>query len=186
MPEIVKIQISKLMPNFYQPRRMFRPGSTQEMAKSIKELGQLTALKVRLLTAEEKASERPDMFYRDDTVPRRYIGADGFEYLVIGGHRRLEGARLAGLETLDCIVLDITPEDTHLAALMDNSTEEMSWWDWDLAIEKEHLAFPDMTQRELAKRLGVSKTKVNNALILAKALNEGSRQMIDMNLDKSG
>ncbi|HXL72642.1 MAG TPA: hypothetical protein VN963_03370, partial [bacterium] len=77
----------------------------------------------------------------------------------------------------------IAPEETHLASLMDNNREEMDWWDWDLAIETESKAFPDMPQRQLAKRLGVSKTKVGNALILAKVMNEESRRMIGNNLD---
>jgi hypothetical protein len=183
---IQKIPISKIMPNYYQPRRMFRPGNIQTITESILELGLLTPLKIRPLTTEELASPRPDIFYRDETIPRKLIGDSGFEFLVIGGHRRLEGARLAGLEAVDCIILNMTPEETHLASLMDNSNEEMIWWDWDLAIEREHLAFPNMSLRKLAKRLGKSKTKVGNALLLLKVLNEDSRHMIDLNLDKYG
>jgi hypothetical protein len=183
--QIIKIPISKLMPNDDQPRRMFRPGNIQEMAESLKAIGQQTPLKVRLLTADEKATPRRDMFTHDELVPREVPGELGFEYLVIGGHRRLAGAKLAGFETLDCIVMDMKPEDTHLASLMDNVTEDMSWWDWDLAIEKEHLAFPNLSHRQLAKRLGKSKGKIGNALLLTKVLDEHSRGSIDLNLDKA-
>jgi DNA-binding Lrp family transcriptional regulator len=110
------------------------------------------------------------------------VGELGFEYMVIGGHRRLAGAKLAGLETLDCIVLNIPPEETHLASLMDNNLDEMDWWDWDLAIEAEHEANPDLTQRELGKRLGVSKSKINNALKIMEVMGEKARGMIEMNL----
>lgn len=90
-PAVVRIPLSQLLPNPAQPRRRFQPGSLQQMAESLKALGQETSLKVRALTAEEKATN------------------PGFEYMVIGGHRRLGGAKLAGLEALDCIVLDIPP-----------------------------------------------------------------------------
>ncbi len=181
-----KIPLSKIMPNFDQPRRMFKPGSTQSMAESLLAVGQQTLAKVRRLTDEEKASYS----YFDyewpvgTTAPKKSNGEFGFEYMMIGGHRRLAGAKLAAFETLDCVIMDVAPEDTHLASLMDNSNVEMSWWDWDLAIEKEHLLHPNLSQRELAKRLGVSKSKVNNALKILAVLNKLSRGSIDMNLDK--
>ena len=184
--QVVKIPLALLLPNENQPRRRFRSGSIQQMAESLKALGQQTPLKVRPLTAQEKASylkSEIESHKYGDPLPEKTLGERGFEYLVIGGHRRLEGAKLAGFETLDCIVLDMKPEDTHLASVMDNNQEDMDWWDWDLAIEAEHKAFPNLTQRELADRLGVSKTKVNTALILTKALTEGSRSTIDLNLD---
>jgi len=186
MSETVKIPISKIIPNDDQPRHRFKPGSIQELSDSMKALGQQTPIKVRPLTEQEKATyskEEIEWHELGYPLPPGTLGERGFEYMIIGGHRRREAALLAGFETLDCHIQNITPEETHLAALMDNNQEEMDWWDWDLAIEKEHLAFPSLTQRELAKRLGVSKTKVNTALILAKALNEGARSTINLNLD---
>jgi hypothetical protein len=184
-PQIIKIPISKIMPNEDQPRHRFQAGSIQEIADSMKALGQLDPAKVRPLTEAEKASYTKEELYwhkEGDPLPNKTLGQRGLEYMLIGGHRRREGALLAGFETLDCIVLNIAPEETHLTSLMDNNREEMDWWDWDLAIETESKAFPDMTQRELAKRLGISKSKVNNALILTKALNEYARSTINGNL----
>ncbi len=182
---IQAISISKLMPNEDQPRHRFKPGSIRELADSLLAIGQQTPLKVRALTTEEKASYRKSdaEWFGEGSPYLKTMSEHGFEYMVIGGHRRLEAAQLAGMTTLDCLVLDIKPEDTLLACIMDNNLEEMDWWDWILAIEAEHKAFPDMNQRDLAKRLGVSKSKVNNALILANVLNEDSREMIDRNLD---
>lgn len=182
-PSIVKIPVSKIMENPDQPRHRFRPGSIQVMVESLLAIGQQTPIKVRPLTTEEKAGfQKPE--WPGQEVPKKTIGELGFEYMLIGGHRRLAGAKLAGLETLDSIVLNIPPEDTHLASLMDNNLDEMDWWDWDLAIQAEHKAFPDMPQRQLAKRLGVSKTKVGNALILGKVINDWAKDTINLNLDK--
>jgi len=164
---IIQIPIEKIMPNPRQPRRRFKPGSIQEMSDSLTALGQQTPAKVRPLTADEKVSN------------------PGFEYMVIGGHRRLGGAKLAGFKTLDCYVLNITPAETHRAALMDNDSEEMDWWDWDLAIEEEDKTNPGHTQRELAGQLGVSQGKVYKALKLARVLNPSAREKIDRNLDEA-
>jgi hypothetical protein len=186
MPEIVTIPVSKLMPNEDQPRHRFRLYSIQKMADSLKDLGQQTLLKVRRLTEQEMASySKWDILDHGSNMPPNVLtfGQQGFEYLVIGGHRRLAGALLAGLETLDCQVLNIAPEDTHLSSLMDNSLEEMDWWDWDLAIEKEHQDHPDLSLRQLGKRLGVSKSKVGRALLLTGYLDEMCRDMISNNLN---
>jgi len=186
MPEIVKIAVSKLIPNEDQPRHRFRLYSIQKMADSLKDIGQQTLLKVRRLTEQEMASySKWDVLDHGSNMPPNVLtfGQQGYEYLVIGGHRRLAGALLAGLETLDCQVLNIAPEDTHLSSLMDNSLEEMDWWDWDLAIEKEHQDNPALSLRQLGKRLGVSKSKVGNALLLTAYLDEMCRDMISNSLN---
>jgi hypothetical protein len=54
-----------------------------------------------------------------------------------------------------------------------------------LAIEAEHKAFPNMPQRDLAKRLGVSKTKVGLALRIMPKLEDYHRELITDNLDKN-
>jgi len=164
---VQSILLTKIMANPRQPRRRFAPGSIPEMAESLKTLGQQTPAKVRPLTLEERTHH------------------PGFEFLMIGGHRRLAGAQLAGWTALDCIVLDILPAETHLAALMDNDSEEMDWWDWDLAIEEQDKANPDLTQRALAGRLGVSLTKVNTALKITKTLSPNARALVTQNLDQA-
>jgi len=157
------------------------------MVDSLKAIGQQTIAKVRRLTEEEKASYSyfNHEWGEDSKAPKKTNGEFGFEYMVIGGHRRLAGAKLAGFETLDCVILDIAPEDTHLASLLDNSNVEMSWWDWDLAIEKEQKLHPKLTQRELADRLGISKSKVNRALKILAVIDSFTRGTIDCNLDKA-
>ncbi len=182
--QVKKIPIKKLMPNIDQPRHLIRPGCIGEMADSLKAIGQQTLLKVRPLTAEEKASLRKPE-YEGQVVPKETLAEMGFEYMVIGGHRRLEGAKLAGFEALKCEIVDIPPEKTHFSAFMDNNLVEMDWWDLDVAIEVEHKANPKLSQRQLAKLLGLSKGKVYNALILTSLLTEDARISIMLNKDKA-
>src|SRR5579859_1494690 len=160
---LTQIPVSQLMPNPIQPRRRFQPGSIQEISDSIKENGVLTSLKVRPLTSEEQTQHTP------------------FTHMVVGGHRRLAGAKLAGLETVSCIVLDIAPSETNFAALMDNNLEEMDWWDWDLAIEAESKA-TGLSVRDLAAKMGLSKSKVFDALKATRAFSSAAREIIDHNL----
>ena len=164
---IVSIPLTKIMPNPHQPRRSFREGSIQEMADSLTAVGQKTELKVCPLTEAEKAENVP------------------FEVMVLGGHRRRAGALLAGLEALDCIVLDIAPEERGFYALMDNNLDEMDWWDWDVAIYEQFQRPPKLTQTDFAKRIGKSLTKVNNALNVVGSLTPTAKEMIDQNLGKT-
>jgi ParB family transcriptional regulator, chromosome partitioning protein len=168
MPDktIVSIPLQKIMPNPHQPRRSFREGSIQEMADSLKAIGQETPIKVRPLTPEELKLYAP------------------YEFMVVGGHRRRAGAELAGLEALDCIVLNITPQQARRKALMDNNQDEMDWWDWDLAIYDLLQDPPKPTQVELAKQIGKSRAKVYNALKIVTALTPTSLEIIDRNLGK--
>jgi|SRR5665213_2398882 len=75
--QIVKIAISKIMPNEDQPRHRFRLHSIQQMADSLKSLGQQTPLKVRPLTEVEKASySKWDILDHGDNMPPDVPGHD--------------------------------------------------------------------------------------------------------------
>ena len=169
MPDqkIISIPIQKIMPNPRQPRRSFREGSIQEIADSLTAVGQLTPLKVCPLTREEMAQNAP------------------FEVMVLGGHRRRAGALLAGLEALNCIVLDIAPGERGFYALMDNNLDDMDWWDWDVAIYDQFQLPPKLTQEDFAKRIGKSQTKVSKAVTIMKLLTPTAREIIDQNLGKT-
>ncbi len=81
MPDkkIVSIPLTKIMPNPHQPRRSFRKGSIQEMADSLKAIGQGDPHQSTPLT---------------DPGGSPKLNACPFEYMVVGGHRRRAGAGL--------------------------------------------------------------------------------------------
>ena len=158
---VVKIPLSQILPNPDNPRGSVSPEEAQAMAESLKEVGQKTEIRVRPLTEAEKAQN------------------PGYEYLLIGGHVRLAGAKLAGLPDLKSIVVEgSTPNQELLDALLDNRWEEMSWWKWDLAIEKLLKADPNLKQNKLAAQLGVSPTKVNFAWKVTQALTPTARDLV--------
>jgi ParB/RepB/Spo0J family partition protein len=138
------------------------------MEASLREIGQQTPAKVRVLTEAERLAD-PD-----------------HDYELIGGHIRHAGAQKAGLVTLDCLVLDLTPEQAELAGLVDNQTTDMHWLDWVIAIEKLNQGPAKLKQQQIADRLGVTQARVNYGLKVAKALTPASRDQIYKQLIKLG
>src|SRR5258708_39497910 len=137
-PLIVEILIEKILPNPDNPRGSVSPEDAQAMDESMKEVGQSTEVRVRPLTEAEKAQH------------------PGYEWFLIGGHRRLAGAKLAGIPVLRAVVLEAATPDKELDdALLDNRSTDMGWWRWDFAIEKRINLPPKIHQERLAARLGV-------------------------------
>ena len=49
--------------------------------------------------------------------------------VIISGHTRLKAARQLGMETVPCIVQNLSEEDAKLARIVDNKSHEYSTWD---------------------------------------------------------
>jgi len=82
------IDVEKIKPNPYQPRREFDETQMKALADSIKQYGVLQALVVT-----RKEIEKED-------------GGIGVEYELIAGERRLRASRLAGLSQVPCLIRD--------------------------------------------------------------------------------
>lgn len=119
-----------------QPRVVFE--KIEELAESLAEQGQQTPI----------------------IVERREDG----KYLIEQGERRWRAARLAGLETLDCIVREPDPEDTEEKRTIRQITENIQREDmkvWELAQSVSALIAGGLTGRELARRLGKDETTIS-------------------------
>ncbi|HTA77466.1 MAG TPA: ParB N-terminal domain-containing protein, partial [bacterium] len=162
----VEIPLDQMIPNPQQPRRSMRKDTLEELAASMQVKGQEVAAPVRPLTEEER------------------IAHPGVWVMLIGGHRRRQAALMNQFETLKCLVKGIGPKETHHAAVTDNLHEEMDWWDWDLAIEKE-AQLTGKTQVELIGWMGKSKGKIYKAITITQTLNEAARALVDENLEKT-
>lgn len=135
--EIVEIPISELMSNPYQPRKIFDEESLRELADSIKEHG----------------------VFQPIIVKKSVKG-----YNIIAGERRTKASELAGLKTVPAIVRDFSDEEMMQVALLENLQRE------DLSAIEEAKAYKSiieslrLTQDELAKRLGKSRSHITNML----------------------
>jgi ParB/RepB/Spo0J family partition protein len=156
---IQKIPISQIKPNPNNPRHVIKSEMVDACAASMQAVGQRTPIKVK--------------------------GSGDTSYELIGGHIRLAAAQKLGLETLDALLLDLTPEQALLEAILDNRGQELTWLDEYQTIESMLKVNPNLTQREIADQLEMSLGMVNRGIKLLKLLNQASRDILVQNLNKT-
>lgn len=137
--EIQDIAIDSVMPNPYQPRRVFSEDQLAELAESIRQHGIIQPVTVR------KRS--------------------GYYELVVG-ERRLRAAKLAGLSEIRAFVRDMSDLEMMEVALIENlQREDLNPMDEATALKQMQEAL-GYTQELLAQRIGKSRPYVANALRL--------------------
>ncbi|MFA7256125.1 MAG: ParB/RepB/Spo0J family partition protein [Kiritimatiellales bacterium] len=148
---ITKIAVGRIKVNPMQPRRIFRDEQLNELIASVKEHGVLQPLLVR---QKEKHFE------------------------LIAGERRLRAAKAANLPEVPVILLDIGDQEALEIALIENLQRD------DLNIMEEAEGYKeladkfDLTQDEIAKRVGKARASVANMLRLL-ALPAGIKKMLE-------
>lgn len=136
---VVEAEIAKIVPNPHQPRRIFAEEKLKELADSIREKGILQPLIVT-----EK---------------------DG-KYELIAGERRLRASKLAGLSTVPVIVRKYEELEKLEWAIIENVQRH------DLNVMEEARAYRklsqefSLSQEEIAKKMGKSRSAVANAIRL--------------------
>lgn len=145
---IFHIEVEKIKPNPFQPRKNFDEESLKELANSIREFGILQPL---VVTKIEKETD---------------FGTD-VEYQLIAGERRLKAAKLIGLERVPVIVRKVDENKEHLELAI---IENLQRADLDpMETARAYARLQDefgLTQREIAQRLGKSREVVGNTLRL--------------------
>ncbi len=139
---VQKIALDKIIPNRYQPRRVFDEEKLKELAQSIKEHG---------LT-------QPIVVVYD-------AGLDKYEIVV--GERRFRASQMAGLNEIDAIVHKALSNQQMCAlALIENiQREDLNPIETAFGYRNLMSQF-DISQTDLAKYCGKSKAAVSNALRL--------------------
>ena len=133
------ISVTELDCNPDQPRREFDQEALQTLADSIREAGVLQPL----LVVEKNG-----------------------RYRIVAGERRFRAARMAGLDSVPCIVRDFTPEEQMEAALIENIQREDLNAIEEAAAVRQLMDACGYTQEKAAKRLGKSRPAVANLLRL--------------------
>lgn len=142
------IEVDKIRPNPYQPRRDFDEAQLKSLSDSIRQYGVLQALVVT-----RKEFEKPD-------------GGIGVEYELVAGERRLRASKLAGLKLVPALIR--TAEDTDLMklelAIIENiQREDLSPVDRARAFERLVKEF-SLTHAEVGRKVGKSREYVSNTL----------------------
>ena len=147
---IVNVKISELRSNPYQPRQVFDEEALKELAASIKEHGVFQPI-----------------------ILKKSI--KGYE--IIAGERRVKASQMAGLEEIPAIVRDFTDEEMMEIALLENLQRENLNPMEESRAYKKLLETLQITQEELAKKLGKSRSYITNMLGL-QTLPENIQTMI--------
>jgi len=145
---IFHIEVDKIKPNPYQPRKHFDETALKDLANSIREFGILQPLVVSKVETESEHGTH-------------------VEYQLIAGERRLMASKRAGLERVPVIIRQAAEraEQLELAIIENLQRENLD----TIETARSYARLQDefgMTQREVAARLGKSREVVGNALRL--------------------
>ena len=157
--EIVEVELSELRSNPYQPRKIFDEDKLNELANSIKEHGVFQPIIVK------KSSIK------------------GYE--IVAGERRVKASIMAGLTHIPAIVKDFSDQEMMEIALLENLQRE------NLNAIEEAMAYKtllinlEITQEELAKRLGKSRSHVTNMIGLLSLPEEVKDLIVDNKISMS-
>jgi len=150
---INKIDISKISPNKKQPRKNFEQKEIEQLSYSIKNQGLIQPIVVREVSNDE--------------------------YEIIAGERRWRASQLAGLHSVDCVIMKVTEESVYELALVENIQRE------DLNIIEEAKAYKnlitinDLKNEDLAKKLGKSSSHISNLIRILELDDEIHQMIID-------
>jgi ParB family chromosome partitioning protein len=139
--QIVEINLSELRANPYQPRKNFDEEALNELASSIKEHG----------------------VFQPIIVKKSIKG-----YEIIAGERRFRASKLAGMQTIPAIVKDFSDEEMMQIALLENLQRENLTSIEEAKAYKSIIESMNITQDELAKKVGKSRSHITNILGLLK------------------
>lgn len=151
---LAEIELDKIVPNAFQPRRIFNPEKLQELANSIKEHGIIQPLVV---------------------VKRE----DGFFEIVVG-ERRFRAARLAGLSKVPVFVSPKISAETKLElALIENiQRADLNPIEEAKAYERLHEEF-GLSYSEVARKVGKDNSTIANLIRLLKLPAEVQRALVE-------
>lgn len=136
--DVRRVDVEQIHPNRYQPRTVMDEGALEELTESVRTHGVLEPIIVR---------------------------PDGPGYELVVGERRWRAAQRAGLQDIPAVVRELTDEETAVIALVENLQRE------DLNPIEEARAYKrlldlNLTQEEVARQVGRSRSSVANSLRL--------------------
>lgn len=154
---IREIAVDNIVPNPEQPRTDFDEESLEELAASIRELGIVQPLTLRL--------------------------ADDGTHQIIAGERRWRAAKKAGLASVPAYVRTASDSEVTEMALIENiQREDLNAVEVALAFKK-LIDVYHLTQERLSERLGKKRTTVTNHLRLLRLPAEIQIGLRDRKLD---
>lgn len=150
--EIVELDLSELRPNPYQPRKKFDEEALKELAESIKEHG----------------------VFQPIIVKKSIKG-----YEIVAGERRYRASKMLGLEKIPAIIKDFTDDEMMQISLLENLQRENLTSIEEAKAYKAIIDASNLTQEELAKKVGKSRSYITNILGLLTLPNSIQNLILD-------
>ncbi|PZR96643.1 MAG: hypothetical protein DLM69_10630, partial [Candidatus Chloroheliales bacterium] len=151
---VIDVPIAHIQANPYQPRQTWDSGALKELADSIREHGLLQPLVVTRIVpppVEVRAGRKAE------PVPM---------YQLIAGERRLRAAKEAGLTTVPVVVKEAGEEQKLELALVENiQRAELNPLE-EAGAYKVLMDSFNLTQEEVARRVGKARSTIGNAVRL--------------------
>ena len=151
--QVVEIPVAAIVPNQYQPRKVFDQTEIQELAQTISEHGLLQPIVVREF--------RPG------------------EYEIIAGERRFRAVKLLEWEKIPAIVEKMSDAESASLALIENLQRAQLSPVEEAQAYKQLMEFNNLTQAALAKGMGKSQSFVANKLRLLKLIKPVRNAILD-------
>ena len=140
--KVIKVDIDKIFPNPYQPRKNFDEDALRDLSSSIDQFGVLQPLLV--------------------------APAEDGRFMLIAGERRLRASKLAELKEVPVIVSEYTSQQIAEIALIENLQREgLHFLEEAEGYEKLIKEF-NLTQEAMAARVGKKQSTIANKLRLLK------------------
>ena len=149
--EILRLPADKIAPNPYQPRRLFDRAQLEELSQSIREYGVMQPITVRII--------------------------NGTSYELVAGERRLRASRMAGLEEIPAVVVNISDQDSAILALIENLQRQSLNYIEEAEGFRNLMTDYGFTQEQLAKKLGKNQSTIANKLRILR-LPEGVQSIL--------
>ncbi len=154
--DLMDLDIKTIVPNEYQPRRIFKDHALNELAESIKEKGVIQPIIVR---KESKNS-----------------------FQLIAGERRWRAAQIAGLTKIPAVIKDAAPIEALELAIIENiQREDLNPLETAEAFNRLIKDF-DLTHDDISKKVGKDRATVTNYLRILKLPSEIRKWVADGSL----
>lgn len=154
--QLMWIAVDEITPNRYQPRKEFKSKELEELAESIDQQGLLQPIIVRMM---------------DDLE-------EGKKYELIAGERRWRAVKdILAKDKIRAIVRSMSEENSQEAAITENlQRQNLNPVEEAIAYQK-LIDLHSLTQEQVAKRLGKSRSYIANSIRLLR-LNQEIQQMV--------
>mgnify|MGYP000024605971 FL=1 len=150
---IIKINITNIYPNKQQPRKSFEEKEIKELSNSIKNQGLIQPIVVREI--------------------------ENNEYEIIAGERRWRACQLAGLHSVECVVMSVSEESVYELALVENIQRQNLNVVEEAKAYKNLIRINNLKNEDLAKKLGKSSSHISNLIRILELDDEIHQMIID-------